>query len=319
MKLKIKEAGERTAFITPQSGETVTTDYRSEEELRKIKDNADIKGIKTATGKKIKESLVTDSTGQELSVGDVIEVRGKKFTLQEGKNGVCLALEGRCVMDVKNPRSRTIFENSKKVVRESFEPSSPTEPVLSVGHVDDEPGMLKQTVYDIIKYGTDLYKMLQAYEGMNTHVDFPHWWQSKVTKARDYISMASHYLEYESNEDRIGSVLSGIELEENSPQPSKPDQAPQPDTKPGKAPEPERRRRINPRPGTKPAPKAIKENKPLPSKPDQAPQPGTKPGTAPEPDRRRRINPRPGTKPAPKALKENDIIKKIITRYNREK
>jgi hypothetical protein len=113
-------------------------------------------------------------------------------------------MEGKCVMDVADPRARTLFENSKRVMDESYEPSSPQEPVLSVGHIDDEPGMLKQTVYDIVKYGADLYKILDRYEAMDTHVDLPHWIQSKIVLAREYISKATHYLEYESNtQDQI--------------------------------------------------------------------------------------------------------------------
>lgn len=159
------------------------------------------------------ETLVVDSKGEELAIGDIVEVQGKRFTIKEGENGVCIAtMEGKCLMDVKDPESRKLLENSSRVAKESYEPSTPTEPTLSIGHVDDEAGMLKQTVYDIVKYGADLYKMLAYYESLNAHVDFPHWWQSKVVKARDYISMATHYLEYETKEQEVQSKISNLDI-----------------------------------------------------------------------------------------------------------
>jgi len=218
MKLNVKEAGEKTAFIKTTAGTSKTIEYKDEKKLTTMKDNPDIDTIDTAGGKKIKENYVTDSLGEELAIGDVLEVQGKRFMVKESETGVCIAtMEGKCVMDVSDSRARTLFENSVRVVDESYEPTTPQEPVLSVGHIDDEPGMLKQTAYDIVKYGADLYKMLQHYEAMDTHVDFPHWWQSKIIKARDYISAATHYLEYETKEPIIQNQIDAItETEENT-------------------------------------------------------------------------------------------------------
>jgi hypothetical protein len=53
-KKKVKEAGEKTAMITTQSGETTAVDYKNPDELNKLKDNSDIKGIKTGAGQKVK-------------------------------------------------------------------------------------------------------------------------------------------------------------------------------------------------------------------------------------------------------------------------
>jgi hypothetical protein len=64
-----------------------------------------------------------------------------------------------------------------------------------VGHVDDEPDMIRQELYKIGKYAIELYKML----GELPDADLPHWWQSKIVKAGDYISSAKHYLEAELN------------------------------------------------------------------------------------------------------------------------
>lgn len=200
----LKEAGEKTAFVKTAGGQSKTIEYKDEKELTNMKDNSDIKTIDTAGGKKVKENTVKDSLGEELAIGDVLEVKGRRFMVKESENGICLAtMEGKCVMDVADPKARTIFENSKRVMDESYEPTSPHEPVLSVGHIDDEPGMLKQTAYDIVKYGADLYKILMHYEAMNAHVDLPHWLQAKIVLARDYVSKATHYLEYETIEPKI--------------------------------------------------------------------------------------------------------------------
>jgi hypothetical protein len=71
---------------------------------------------------------------------------------------------------------------------------------IDVGHIDDEPGMIKQSVFEISEYALELYKLLDQYDKMGQEVDFPHWWQSKIVKARDYIGAAKHYLEFETKE-----------------------------------------------------------------------------------------------------------------------
>lgn len=62
-----------------------------------------------------------------------------------------------------------------------------------VGHVDDEPDMLRQELYKMGKYCIDLYKML----GEVPNGDLPEWWSAKIVKASDYISTAKHYLDAE--------------------------------------------------------------------------------------------------------------------------
>jgi len=64
---------------------------------------------------------------------------------------------------------------------------------IAVGHVDDESEMMRKELYKIAKYAVELYKML----GELPDGDFPHWWQSKIVKAGEYISSAKHYLEGE--------------------------------------------------------------------------------------------------------------------------
>ena len=77
---------------------------------------------------------------------------------------------------------------------------------LDVGHTDDEPSMLKKDLYDIITNAAKLYKQLHKYDQGDGEVDFPHWWQSKVIKAKDYIGAAQHYLEAEEKQPAIDQL-----------------------------------------------------------------------------------------------------------------
>ena len=78
-----------------------------------------------------------------------------------------------------------------------------------IGHQDDEPKMLKSDLYRIAKYAGELYKMMNAYDDMPNEVDFPHWWQAKIIKARDYMVGAKHYLDGEEKVDQIDAMLDG--------------------------------------------------------------------------------------------------------------
>jgi hypothetical protein len=78
---------------------------------------------------------------------------------------------------------------------------------LDLGHEDDEPGMLKGDLYKIGNYAMELYQMMDDLEGIDGEVDLPHWWQSKVTTAKNMISGAKHYLEFELKEPAIDSMV----------------------------------------------------------------------------------------------------------------
>ena len=77
---------------------------------------------------------------------------------------------------------------------------------MDIGHQDDEPDMLKQHAYDIAQYAAKLYKALDKYDKYDGEVDFPNWWQSKLILARDYISKAQHYLEFEEKQPAIDQL-----------------------------------------------------------------------------------------------------------------
>ena len=87
---------------------------------------------------------------------------------------------------------------------------------LDVGHQDDEPDMLKNDIYDIAVYAAKLYKQLDKYDKSDGEVDFPHWWQGKIIKAREFISSAQHYLEAEEKQPALDQLALEEGVEEAS-------------------------------------------------------------------------------------------------------
>jgi hypothetical protein len=85
---------------------------------------------------------------------------------------------------------------------------------LDLGHTDNEPHMIKAELYKIGKYAMELYKMVDQFEGPQ-EVDFPGWWQSKITTAKNMISSAKHYLEFELKEPEIDAMV-GVAAEEEA-------------------------------------------------------------------------------------------------------
>ena len=85
---------------------------------------------------------------------------------------------------------------------------------LDVGHQDDEPRMIKKDIYNMGKYAMELYKKLDQYDDMGGEVDFPHWWQSKITKAKSMLQSAYDYLDGEEKLDQIDAIM---EKEEKLP------------------------------------------------------------------------------------------------------
>jgi hypothetical protein len=77
---------------------------------------------------------------------------------------------------------------------------------LDLGHQDDEPHMLKADLYRIGKYAMELYKMVDQFED-EQEVDFPHWWQSKIIKAKDMLISAKHYLDFELKKPQIDTMV----------------------------------------------------------------------------------------------------------------
>jgi hypothetical protein len=80
---------------------------------------------------------------------------------------------------------------------------------LDLGHTDDEPGMLKADLYRIGKYAMELYQVMDQLENKG-EIDFPHWWQAKIIKAKDMIVSAKHYLDFEIKEPEIDAIVKSL-------------------------------------------------------------------------------------------------------------
>jgi len=99
------------------------------------------------------------------------------------------------------------LEGMKKLFSESLNED------LDLGHTDDEPHMLKGDLYRIGKYAMELYQMMDKFEGRG-EVDLPHWWQSKIIKAKDMIVSAKHYLDFELKEPSIDAMVGVAQTED---------------------------------------------------------------------------------------------------------
>jgi hypothetical protein len=65
---------------------------------------------------------------------------------------------------------------------------------FDVGHQDNEPKMTKSDLARAAKMAVMLYKKVDKYD-TGREVDFPGWWQAKITKAHDYLQSAFNYLD----------------------------------------------------------------------------------------------------------------------------
>jgi hypothetical protein len=90
---------------------------------------------------------------------------------------------------------------------------------LDLGHTDNEPHMIKGELARIGKYAMELYKIVDQFEGPQ-EVDFPGWWQAKITTAKNMISSAKHYLEFELEEPKIDAMVD-VASEEMTPEESR--------------------------------------------------------------------------------------------------
>jgi hypothetical protein len=85
---------------------------------------------------------------------------------------------------------------------------------IDLGHEDNEPHMIKGELYQIGKYAMKLYATLEELEETGEEIDFPAWWQSKITTAKNMISGAKHYLDFELKEPYIDAAVDAVTGEE---------------------------------------------------------------------------------------------------------
>ena len=96
--------------------------------------------------------------------------------------------EDTSLQKIKDPDPSPDDEDDDDDMKDSIETET------SIGHVDDERHMIRKELYQAAKYAKELFTML---DDLPEDSDFPHWWQSKVTKSLQMLSKAKHYLENE--------------------------------------------------------------------------------------------------------------------------
>jgi hypothetical protein len=166
--------------------------------------------VKKKAANKIEEPTTEEPMDQEQKLKEMIQAalskplseKKKSFPDLTGDGKVTKAdvLKGRGVIDE--------YESDADLIADE-----PISEDLDLGHTDNEPHMIKAELAHIAKYAMELYRMVDQFEGPQ-EVDFPGWWQSKITTARNMISSAKHYLEFELEEPKL-DALAGIADQED--------------------------------------------------------------------------------------------------------
>lgn len=140
---------------------------------------------------------------------DIDKWKSKYLIAEEAKKepGLRDSKEDRAgAQQVRRRMITKVVPNKKK----DFKGREKIQEDLDLGHIDDEPHMIKGELYKIGKYAMELYQMVDQFEGQG-EVDFPAWWQSKITQACSMISSAKHYLEFELVEPSVDNAISNID------------------------------------------------------------------------------------------------------------
>ena len=203
--------GDDAYFVAPNKGK-----MKKEDILKAIKEvlTEDIaQNIVTPTNKpEIKKALqqrgVTDtSVVDKAKPGQIIAAEEAMVPSDDRVSYLEIAL-GRVWNMGRGNNKIDLNSMAQELVNDMFTESLDED--LDLGHEDDEPHMIKSELYKIAKYSLELYKMVDQFEGKG-EVDFPAWWQSKITKATSMISSAKHYLEFELTEPAMDQAVIGSE------------------------------------------------------------------------------------------------------------
>jgi len=162
----------------------------------------------------VKKALMKDEANEELVGGQKKldangdgEISGEDFKLLRAKKGMKEAddkTRGTVVLPaMSNPM------DIKKLTDQGVDVELRKED-LDLGHEDNEPHMIKSELYRIGKYAMELYQMVDQFEGEG-EVDFPAWWQSKITTAMNNMVSAKHYLDFELKEPEIDAMFDAAE------------------------------------------------------------------------------------------------------------
>jgi len=116
------------------------------------------------------------------------------------------------IMKAARMYSNSMFPEFMNNMRKMF--SENLNEDIDLGHEDNEPHMIKGELYQIGKYAMDLYAIMEELEETGGEYDLPGWWQSKITTAKNMMSSAKHYLDFELKEPAIDAAVDALTGEE---------------------------------------------------------------------------------------------------------
>lgn len=120
-------------------------------------------------------------------------------------------LYGEEVFDAKS--FKQVYLDNQEESKDNLDEKGVNEDI-DLGHQDNEPHMIKGELYQIGKYAMKLYATLEELEETGEEIDFPAWWQSKITTAKNMMSGAKHYLDFELKEPYIDAAVDAATGEE---------------------------------------------------------------------------------------------------------
>ena len=106
------------------------------------------------------------------------------------------------LMNIADDTSKSYTERDK-ARQKAYDLRAALKEDIDIGHEDDEPNMIKADLYQLRKDVNDLCSMVEKYDNMDTEVDFPAWWQEKITTSKAMLSGAKEYLDFESNDTSL--------------------------------------------------------------------------------------------------------------------
>ena len=182
-----------------------------EKEVKKFKKAFDLEEILNIASAVAAMQAKKDKKSKGTKMSDSSELPSN-YNPRTGKFTEKLDPVGKEDADINNDgkvdKTDDYLKNRRKTVSKAIKKDKKIkEGDLDLGHQDNEPHMLKKDLYRIAKYASELYVMVNDFDNIGTEVDFPHWWQSKIIKAKEMLISAKHYLDGELTIPQIDATI----------------------------------------------------------------------------------------------------------------
>lgn len=182
-----------------------------EKEVKKFKKAFDLEEILSIASAVASMQAKKDKKSKDTKMSSYSELPSN-YNPRTGKFTEKLDPVGKEDADINNDgkvdKTDDYLKNRRKAVSKAIKKDKEIkEGDLDLGHQDNEPHMLKKDLYRTAKYATELYMMVNKFDNKGIEVDFPHWWQSKIIKAKEMLISAKHYLDGELKIPQIDAML----------------------------------------------------------------------------------------------------------------